>query len=177
MENYQTEKFKVGLIIAKAQPFHNGHVRIISDALMQCNEVIVVFLNYDTAFFDYNFNQQSSREIFGTNKRIAYYGLRTEYLNGVSTIKEVILKVLEKLDEAGYNKPEYFFTHYDDWVEPAKECMLWTTRISTLPDTDSATIYNSVISKTDYWKDKVPYALVDKTEMYILTKFKELEGN
>ena len=32
--------YRVGLIVAKAQPFHNGHLKIIADALMVCDEII-----------------------------------------------------------------------------------------------------------------------------------------
>ena len=41
MADYESEFYRVGLIIARAQPLHNGHMRAIMDAFAMCDEVIV----------------------------------------------------------------------------------------------------------------------------------------
>lgn len=160
--------YRVGLIIAKSQPFHNGHLRIITDALMQCDEVIFSIRDYDTAFFDYNIAQKLFRKLYNLADRIAFFGTRHDPLLG--TPKHIISRTLEDLSNASYHMPTHFFTSYDLWVEPAKELQLETIKIPTLQGHDSSQIYESIINKTDYWKTKVPYALVDDIETYIATK-------
>ena len=169
MGSYGTPSYRVGLIIADAQPFHNGHVKAIGDALMYCDEVIISFYGYDTAYFDYNINQKLSRNIFGTSPRIAHFGVETPERE-IIIPKLKIEYTLDKLDEANYNMPTHFFTNYDDWVEPAKELQLETIRISTLANTKSNEIYQSILNGTDLWKEKVPYANIDMIETYIATK-------
>jgi len=160
--------YRVGLIIANAQPFHNGHLKIIGDALMMCDEVIISFKDYDTSYFNYDINQQIARKVFDLNPRIAFFG--TEYDPLLGTPKHFISRTLDKLEEANYNMPTHFFTNYDLWVEPAKELQLETIRVSTLADTNSLDIINSIESKTDLWKEKVPYSAIDIIETYIATK-------
>jgi len=161
-------KYRVGLIIANAQPFHNGHVKIISDALMVCDEVIVSFKDYDTAYFNYNFNQKLAREIYDTSKRIAFFG--TKFDNTLGTPKHIIERTLDELKEARYNMPTHYFTNYDEWVEPAKELQLETIRVSTLPNNNSIDIIASIKAGTNDWKDMVPYPTIEMIETYIATK-------
>jgi cytidyltransferase-like protein len=160
--------YRVGLIVAKAQPFHNGHLKIITDALMQCDEVIFSVRDYDKAFFDYNIAQKVFRKLYNLADRIAFFGTRYDPLLG--TPKHVINRTLDDLKAANYHMPTHFFTSYDMWVEPAKELQLETIRVSTLPDHVSNDIYNSVTNKTDLWKSKVPYSVVEELETYIATK-------
>ena len=160
--------YRVGLIIANAQPFHNGHVKIISDALMICDEVIISFKDYDTAYFDYNFNQKLAREVYDVSKRVSFFGTEADSSLGIP--KHFIERTLDKLLEARYNMPTHYFTNYDEWVEPAKELQLETTRVSTLPNNNSIDIISSIEMGTDTWKDKVPYPTIEMIESYITTK-------
>lgn len=160
--------YRVGLIIARAQPFHNGHLKILADALMHCDEVIFSIRDYDTAYFDYNITQKLFRELYNLADKVAFFGIETDPLLG--TPKHIIQRTLDKLEAANYHMPTHFFTHYDTWVEPAKELQLETTRVTTLADTDSIAITQSVIDGTDYWKSKVPYSLIETLNTYIATK-------
>ena len=160
--------YRVGLIVAKAQPFHNGHLKIITDALMHCDEVIFSVRDYDTAFFDYNIAQKLFRRLYNLADRIAFFGTRHDPLLG--TPKHIIMRTLDDLKAANYHMPTHFFTSYDMWVEPAKELQLETIRVSTLADTVSSDIYNSIVNKTETWKSKVPHTLVDDIATYIATK-------
>lgn len=161
--------YRVGLIIAKAQPFHNGHLKIISDALMHCDEVIFCVRDYDTAFFDYNIAQKLFRKLMGgVIDRVSFFGIVTNPLLG--TPKHIIQETLNKLETARYNMPTHFFTSYDIWVEPAKELQLNTVRVTTLAGHDSNEIYNSIIDSNDIWKTKVPYSIMDDIATYIATK-------
>lgn len=162
-------KYRVGLIIAKAQPFHNGHLKIIADALMQCDEVIFSVRDYDTAFFDYNIAQKVFRNLMGgVIDKVAFFGTKTD--THLGTPKHVINNTLEKLKAANYNMPTHFFTSYDVWIEPAKELQLITTRVNTLPDHNSNEIYASIVDGTEIWKSKVPYSIIEDIETYIATK-------
>lgn len=160
--------YRVGLIIARAQPPHNGHLRAVSEAMMKCDEVIFCVRDYDTAYFDYNIAQKSFRALFGVVDKIAFFGIKTDPLLG--TPKQIIQRTLDRLAEARYNMPTHFFTNYDLWVEPAKELQLDTTRIATLADHNSDEIYASFVNGTDYWKDKVPHGILEELETYIATK-------
>lgn len=160
--------YRVGLIIAAGQPFHNGHLKILADAMMKCDEVIISFWGYDQRFFDYNDNQKLIRRVFENNTKIAMFG--TEHDATLGTPKHIIERTLEKLEEARYNMPTHFFTNYDDWVTPAQELQLDTTRVSTLPEHKSADIFQSIVDGTDYWKDKVPYNIIEDIETMIATK-------
>lgn len=160
--------YRVGLIIAKAQPFHNGHIKIIGDALMHCDEVIISFRDYDTNYFNYNDNQKLVRRVFDLNPKIACFGTVAD--NTLGTPKHVIERTLEKLEEGRYNMPTHFFTNYDIWVEPAKELQLETVRVSTLADHSSPDIFQSILDGTDYWKDKVPYSTIEDIQTMIATK-------
>jgi cytidyltransferase-like protein len=160
--------YRVGLIIARAQPFHNGHLKIITDALMVCDEVIISFRDYNTSFFDYNDNQKLIRNLLENNTKISFFGTEADATLG--TPKHVIERTLDKLEEGRYNMPTHFFTNYDIWVEPAKELQLETVRVSTLAGHNSDEIFQSVLDGTDYWKDKVPYSLLEDIETMIATK-------
>lgn len=160
--------YRVGLIIARAQPFHNGHLKAITDALMKCDEVIFSLINYDTSYFDYNIAQKVFREIFEVTNRVAFFGIKHDPILG--TPKHMIERTLDELKVARYNLPTHFFTNNDDWIEPAKELQLETVKISTLANHNSIEIYNSIIDGTDVWKDKVPYATLETIESYIATK-------
>jgi len=160
--------YRVGLIIAKAQPFHNGHIKIIGDALMKCDEVIVSFRDYDTSYFDYDINQQIARVVFDLNPRISFFG--TKFDATLGTPKHSIERTLEKLEEARYNMPTHFFTNYDTWIDGAMELQLDTTRVSTLANNTSASIIESIENATEDWKDKVPYHAIELIETYIATK-------
>ena len=103
MASLGSPNYRVGLIIANAQPFHNGHVKIIADALMVCDEVIISFKDYDTSYFSYDINQQIAREVYDTSKRIAFFG--TKYDSTLGTPKHFIERTLDKLEEARYNMP------------------------------------------------------------------------
>lgn len=168
MAHLGSPNYKVGLIIARAQPFHNGHLKIITDALMHCDEVIFSIRDYDTAFFDYNHAQQLFRTLYNLADRIAFFGTKTDPSLGIP--KHVINRTLLKLKEANYHMPTHFFTHYDSWVDPAKELQLETIRVSQLSNHNSDDIYRSIVDKTDFWKTKVPHALLEDIEMYIATK-------
>lgn len=172
MATLGSAKYRVGLVIAKCQPLHNGHIRIINDALMQCDEVIFSVRDYDTAFFDYNIAQKLFRELYNLTDRISFFGTKNDPLLG--TPKHIINRTLERLKEANYHMPTHFFTSYDVWIEPAKELQLQTIKIPTLIDHDSNTIYQSIVDKTDFWKNKVPYALIESIETYIVTKNKNI---
>lgn len=160
--------YRVGLIIARAQPFHNGHLKIISDALMICDEVIISFRDYDTSYFNFNDNQKLIRKLFENNTKISMFGIETDTTLG--TPKHVIERTLDKLSEARYNMPTHFFTNYEVWVTPAMELQLHTIKVSTLANHNSDEIYQSIIDKTDYWKDKVPYSLFDDISTMIANK-------
>jgi hypothetical protein len=162
--------YRVGLIIAKAQPFHNGHLKVIADALMYCDEVIFSVRDYDTAFFDYNIAQKLYRNLLNISDRVAFFGTTTDPLLG--TPKQIINRTLERLEEANYHMPTHFFTNVDLWVDPAKELQLEAIRVSTLANHDSLTITNSIDNGTELWKEKVPYSLVEDIETYIVTKKK-----
>lgn len=168
MSKLGSPNYRVGLIIAKAQPFHNGHLKIIADALMVCDEVIFSIMDYDTAFFNYDINQALFRELFKLSERVAFFG--TTYDPTLGIPKHFISKTLAELETARYNMPTHFFTNYADWVTPAMECQLLTTKVSTLPDHNSTDIYKSIEEGTDFWKDKVPYATIESIETYIATK-------
>lgn len=168
MPHLGSPNYRVGLIIAKAQPFHNGHLKIITDALMHCDEVIFSIRDYDTAFFDYNFAQHLFRNLFNLVDRVAFFGTKTD--PNLGTPKHVINRTLEKLEEARYHMPTHFFTSYDMWVEPAKELQLETIKVATLANHNSQEIYQSIVDKTDFWKSKVSYSLVEEIETYIATK-------
>jgi hypothetical protein len=168
MGAYQTDSWKVGLIIARSQPFHNGHVRAISNALMECDEVIISFLNYDNYFFDYNLNQKLGKNIFADNKRISYFG--TRYKENLIIPKRIIEHTLNKLKEAHYNFPKYFFHHDNEWLESAKENQLFAKKVDILPYTNSNEIYDSLVNDTTLWKEKVPYSSIEIIETYISNK-------
>jgi hypothetical protein len=172
MGAYQTESWRVGLIIANAQPFHNGHVRVISDALMYCDEVIVSFFNYDKQYFDYHFNQKLGKNIFSDNKRIIYFG--TKYKENLIIPKYIIEYTLDKLKEANYNMPTHFFHFDNEWLESAKENQLFPIKVSKLPDVNSKEIFKSIKEETNLWKEKVPYSSIEMIETYIANK-KRLE--
>ncbi len=160
--------YRVGLIIAKAQPFHDGHLKIITDALMTCDEIIFCLRDMDTAYFNYNIMQKSYRELNDLNFRVAFFGINSDPLLG--TPKQIIQRVLDKLEEGRYNMPTHFFTTYDTWIDSAKELQLTTVRVSTLVEHDSNVILQSILNGTNDWKDKVPYALIETLETYIATK-------
>lgn len=168
MADFGSPNYKIGLIIANAQPLHNGHIKIMAEALMDCDEIIVSFKDYDTSYFDYNINQKLGRNIFGNNKRISYFGTTTDSTLG--TPKHFIEHTLNSLSEANYYMPTHFFTSYDAWVEPAKELQLETKLISNLPNTKSVEILQSLNDSTDFWKSKVPYSSIELIESYIATK-------
>jgi len=168
MAQLGSPNYKVGLIIARAQPFHNGHLKIIADALMKCDEIIVSFVDYNTNFFDYDINQQLGREVLGLNKRISYFG--TLHKPTLQIPKHYIEETLIQLEDANYNMPTHFFTHYEDWVTPAMELQLETKLISTLVDNSSRSIYESLELENDDWKTKVPYSTIEMIETYIATK-------
>jgi len=160
--------YRVGLIIANAQPFHNGHLRAVTDALMVCDEIIISFKDYNTAYFNYDINQQIARIVFDNNKRISFFG--TEFDSSLGTPKHFIERTLEKLKIANYNMPTHFFTCYDSWIVPAMELQLETIHLSVLPNTKSNEIFNSILNGTDLWKEKVPYAAIETIESYIANK-------
>lgn len=160
--------YRVGLIIARSQPFHNGHLKIITDALMYCDEVIFSIRNYDTAFFDYDIAQKLYRKLFNLVDRVAFFG--TVYDPLLGTPKHYIQRTLEKLEEGRYHMPTHFFTNDDLWVTPAMELQLVTLKVATLANQNSDEIYESIETGTDLWKEKVPYALIEDIETYIATK-------
>jgi len=160
--------YRIGLVIMEAQPFHKGHLKIMTDALMDCNEIIVSFTNYDTNYFDFKFNQKVAKDTFLANPRIAYFGIKND--PNINTPKQIIEKTIEELEKANYYMPTHFFTHYEDWIEPAKECHLNTKHISPLILHKSNEIKSSVFEKTDFWKEKVPYNVLEEIETYIATK-------
>jgi hypothetical protein len=169
MAQLGTPNYKVGLVIVRAQPFHNGHLRAVIDALMQCDEVIVSVRDYDTAFFDYNIAQKVFRKLLGkTSDRIAFYGTHADPLLG--TPKLVIQRTLNKLQEANYHMPTHYYSYSDLWIDAARELPVIPVKIIKLADTDSDLIYQSVVDKTDYWKSRVPHAVIDEIETYIATK-------
>jgi len=160
--------YRVGLIIAKAQPFHNGHLKIITDALMYCDEVIFSIRDYDTSFFDYNIAQKLYRILFNLVDRVSFFGTVSDPLLGIP--KHIIKRTLEKLSEANYHMPTHFFSTYDVWIDPARELQLESIKVSSLPNTISDDIYNSIINGTNLWKEKVPYALIEDINSYVVTK-------
>ena len=164
--------YRVGLIIARAQPFHNGLVKIIADAMMTCDDLIVVFANHDTNFFDYNHNQKMGKLMYGapTNRDnyISYFGLEANPL--VVTPKQILEETLSKLEEANWNKPTHFYTHLDEWVTPAMELQLETQHISSLVSTNSDAILESFETGTEFWESKVPYRLLEPIKSFIATK-------
>lgn len=160
--------YRVGLIIGRAQPFHNGHLKAITDALMQCDEVIFSIRNYNTSFFDYNIAQSLFRKLYNLVDRIAFFGTEEDPLLG--TPKHFINRTLEKLEEGRYHMPTHFFSHDDLWIDAARELQLETVKMTTLLNHDSNEIYESIDNGTDLWKDKVPYALIEDIETYIATR-------
>ncbi len=164
-----SKDYKIGLIIARSQPFHNGHLRAITEALMYCDEVIFSIRDYDTAYFDYNIAQKVFRELMGgVVNKVSFFGITND--PSLGTPKHVIERTLKRLEEARYNIPTHFFTNSELWVEPAKELQLHTTRIATLADHNSDEIYSSFINGTDLWKQKVPHSVLETLESYIATK-------
>jgi hypothetical protein len=160
--------YRVGLIIARSQPFHNGHLKAITDAIMYCDEVIFSIRNYNTSFFDYNIAQKLYRKLFKLVDRVAFFGTEEDPLLG--TPKHFINRTLERLEYSNYHMPTHFFTNNDLWVEPAKELQLETIKVTTLANHNSDEILNSIVDGTDLWKEKVPYALIEDIETYIITK-------
>jgi len=161
--------YKVGLLIVRAQPLHNGHFRASMDALMKCDEIIISVRDYNTAFFDYNIAQKLFRILFGKKSdRIAFFGTLYDPLLG--TPKLLIDKTLERLEEANYNMPTHFFSYDDLWIDGATELDIIPVKIGKLGDCDSNLIYQSISDGTDYWKDRVPYALIEDIETYIANK-------
>jgi len=168
MANLGSPNYRVGLIIVRAQPFHNGYVKIIADAMMMCDEVIISFRDYDNNFFDYNDNQKLVRKLYENHTKIAMFGTKADATLG--TPKHIIERTLDKLEEARYNMPTHFFTNYDEWVEPAKELQLETVRVSTLAGHVSEDIYNYVNNGNEIWKTKVPYSIIEDIETIIANK-------
>lgn len=169
MADYGSPNYKVGLIIVRAQPLHNGHIRAIMDAIVKCDEVIVSVRDYDTSFFDYNIAQKLFRNLFGKKSdRVAFFGTLNDPLLG--TPKLVINKTLEILEIANYHMPDYFFSYDDLWIDGARELNIIPVKIGKLGDTDSNLIYQSVVDGTDYWKSRVPHALIEDIETYIATQ-------
>lgn len=160
--------YRVGLIIARAQPFHNGHLKIITDAIMSCDEVIFSIRGYDKSFFDYNVAQKLYRSLFNLVDRVAFFG--TEFDPLLGTPKHHILNTLEKLKEARYHMPTHFFHDNDLWLDAAKESQLTPIKIVRHPNTESDLIIESINNGTPFWKDKVPYHLIEDIETYIATK-------
>ena len=160
--------YRVGLIISRSQPFNNIHLKLITDALMYCDEVIFSIRNYDTSYFDYDIAQQLYRKLFKLVDRVAFFGTLYDPLLG--TPKHYIMKTLEKLEEGRYHMPTHFLSNSDLWVDAAMECQLEAIKVSTLANHDSDEIYNSVIDGSELWKEKVPYALIEDIETYISTK-------
>lgn len=169
MAQLGSPNYRVGLIIARAQPFHNGHLRAVTDALMYNDEVIVSVRDYNTAFFDYNIAQKVFRKLLGkTSDKIAFFGTHTDPLLG--TPKSIIKRTLDKLQEANYHMPTHYYSPNDLWIDAARELTVTPVKIIKLADTDSDLIYQSVIDGTDYWKSRVPYAVIEDLETYIATK-------
>ncbi len=160
--------YRVGLIIANAQPFHNGLIKIIGDALMVCDDIIITFINYDVQFFDYNHNQKMGRMVYGDNKNIAYFGIKNKI--SVATPKQLLEETLEQLELANYNKPTHFFTHLPEWVTPAMELQLETQHVSALVNHHTNLIKESVNDGTTLWETKVPYVALEEIKSYIATK-------
>lgn len=164
--------YRVGLIIARAQPFHNGLIKIIGDAMMTCDDVIVSFVNHDTGFFDYNHNQKMGRLMYGTEMNkdnyISYFGTKSKPF--VVTPKQILEETLAQLEESNWNKPTHFFTHLGEWVSPAMELQLETKHISTLVAHNPNTILESFENGTDLWESKVPFRLLEEIKSYIATK-------
>jgi len=171
MAQLGSQNYRVGLVIARSQPFHNGHLRAIMDALMYCDEVLFSIRDYNTAFFDYNITQKVFRILLGkTSDRIAFFGTITDPLLG--TPKLVIKRTLDKLYEGNYHMPTHYFSHNDLWIDAARELTVIPVKITKLQDHDSDLIYQSVVDKTDYWKSKVPYAVIELMETYIATRMR-----
>jgi len=160
--------YRVGLIVARAQPFHNGHLKIITDALMMCDEVIFSIRGYDNSFFDYNFAQKLYRKLFNLVDRVAFFG--TEFDPTLGTPKHHLIRTLEKLNAAIYHTPTHFFHDNDLWLDAAKEVQLNTFKIVRQPYVDSDAIIESINNSTKEWKEKVPYHLIEDIETYIATK-------
>ncbi len=160
--------YRVGLIIANAQPFHNGHIKIIGDALMTCDEVIISFKDYDTSYFNYDINQQIARIVYDLNPKVSFFGTKFDETSG--TPKHYLEDTLSALEVANYNMPTHFFTNYDTWIDASMELHLETIRVSTLADNDSYDIKNSIEAGNDLWESKVPYAAIETIKTYIATK-------
>lgn len=160
--------YRVGLIVARSQPFHNGHLKIITDALMHCDEVIFSIRNHNVAYFDYNFAQKLYRKMFNLVDRVAFFG--TEYDKNLGTPKHHITKTLEDLEKANYHMPTHFFHDNYLWLDAARELQLIPKKISKLPDNDSEMVVKSMQEGTDDWKEMVPYCLIDDIVTYIATK-------
>jgi len=159
---------RTGLIIAKAQPFHNGIVRAVSEALMKCDNIIISFYNYNNNFFDYDINQRIGKKIFHDVPRIAYFGTKDDTI----VPKHIIEHTLEELEIAKYNKPNYFFTAYVDWIEPAKLAQLETIQFQKIIDLDSSNLLNLIKNNDESWKKFVPYCVIEDIETYIIDKRK-----
>ena len=160
--------YRVGLVIAKCQPFHNKHLKFITDGLMYCDEVIFSIRNYDTAYFDYDIAQRLYRRLYHLVDRVAFFG--TVYDPILGTPKHYIQRTLEKLEEGRYHMPTHFFSDDDLWIDAAMELQLTSIKVATLANHNSDEIYNSVMEGTDLWKEKVPYSLIEDIETYIATK-------
>lgn len=168
MATYGSPDYKIGLVVARSQPFHNGHLRAICDALMQCDEVIFCVRDYDTAFFDYNSIQKFSRVLLDINFKIAFYGIKSDPL--LITPKLIMRRIIDSLDEDNYRMPTHFFTNDESWMVPAMEVGLEAFKIPTLPDTRSDEIWQSIVDGTDFWKSRVPKAIREDVASYIATK-------
>ncbi|RLC46672.1 MAG: hypothetical protein DRH57_05650 [Candidatus Cloacimonadota bacterium] len=164
--------YRVGLIIARAQPFHNGLVKIIADAMMTCDDLIISFVNHDTGFFDYNHNQKMGRLMYGTNTDrdgyISYFG--TEAKPFVITPKQILEETLTQLEVSNWNKPTHFYTHLEEWVTPAMELQLEVQHVSVLVNNNPNEILESFENDTDLWESKVPFRLLEEIKSYIATK-------
>ena len=160
--------YRVGLIIANAQPFHNGLIKIIGDALMKVDELIISFIHYDEQYFNYEFNRKMGLKIYGENKNISYFGTKYEPL--VRTPKQIIEHTLNELKKAKYNYPTHFFTHKEELVTPAMEEQLIVKHISTLVDCNTSILLDDILNDENNWEDRVPYMIINDVKTYIATK-------
>ena len=104
MATLGSAKYRVGLIIAKCQPLHNGHIRIINDALMQCDEVIfsVDGLRDTAGLYRVNMSPEDHDQIIEVMKMTTKYKFRARWVFiPFKTNEHQISEAIKIADEIG----------------------------------------------------------------------------
>lgn len=116
-------KYKVGMVLGRFQPIHNGHLSIIQRALEDCEKVILIVGSAQESGTEQNplslldRTQLIIRSLRGNMKRIEIFPIADrEDIAADASWGEYVLETLEK---AGIDKPEAVYVgggeHREDW--------------------------------------------------------------